>query len=150
MAQGGVRLEPEPGDLTTVSGGPGDIAPLGRDLPKPAHEQTAAEDVNAATWDQVAATDEFRALVAAKIRFILPATIFFLVYYMALPLLVGYAPDLMKTQVIGEINLAYLFALSQFLMTFILAYLYLRKANQFDAMAQNIIAKLGIKKGGTK
>ena len=49
------------------------------------------------TVDQVAAMDDFRALVAAKRRFIVPATIFFIVYYFALPILVGYAPDLMKT-----------------------------------------------------
>ncbi len=150
MAHGGVRLEPEPGDLTPIVGSQGDIAPLGRDMPKPPHEQTADEDVDVAAWDQVAASDEFRQLVAAKIRFILPATIFFLIYYMLLPLLVGYAPDLMKTQVIGEINLAYLFALSQFLMTFIIAYLYLRRAAGFDAMAQGIVDKLGIKRGAAK
>lgn len=148
MAQGGVRLEPEPGDLTPVSGGPGDVSPLGRDLPKPAHELTADEDVDPAVWDQVAATDEFRALVAAKIRFILPATIFFIVYYFALPVLVGYAPSLMDTSIFGPVNLAYLFALSQFFMAWILAYIYLRRAGAFDAMAKNIIARLNLKKGG--
>ncbi|NOT61472.1 MAG: DUF485 domain-containing protein [Acidobacteria bacterium] len=38
---------------------------------------------------------EFKELVAAKRKFIIPATVFFIVYYFALPLLVGYAPALM-------------------------------------------------------
>lgn len=143
-----LRIEPEPGDLTGVSGGAGDVAPLGRDMAKPGHERTADEDVDVAVWSEVAATAEFKALVAAKIRFILPATIFFIVYYFALPILVGYAPGLMDTKVFGPVNIAYLFALSQFFMAWILAYVYLRKAGTFDTMAKNIIAKLNIRQGG--
>lgn len=93
-------------------------------------------------WDQIAATGAFRALVAAKRRFIIPATVFFLVYYFALPLFVGYAPQLMDTKLFGVINLAYLFALSQFFMAWILAALYLRAAGRFDAMATEVVAEL--------
>ncbi len=148
MAQIGARLEPEPGDLTPIVGAGPDIAPLGRGTAKPAHERTAADEANAGAWDQVAAMSEFRELLAAKRRFIVPATIFFIVYYFALPILVGYAPGFMDTKVMGVVNLAYLFALSQFFMAWILARLYLRKAGTFDAMAQNILAKLKTKQGG--
>ncbi|HMA35623.1 MAG TPA: DUF485 domain-containing protein [Chloroflexia bacterium] len=148
MAQIGARREPEPGDLTPAVGAATDISPLGRTQPKPAHEQTADEDTDVAAWDQVAAMAEFRALIAAKIRFILPATIFFIIYYFALPVLVGYAPDLMKTRILGPVNLAYLFALSEFFMAWILAYIYLRRASRFDEMAKTIIGKLNLKRGG--
>jgi uncharacterized membrane protein (DUF485 family) len=148
MAHVGARLEPEPGDLTPASGSATDVAPLGRDTAKPPHERTADEDMDSAAWDQVAAMDEFRALIAAKARFIVPATIFFLIYYLLLPLLVGYAKDFMDTKVIGEINLAYLFALSQFFVAWILAWLYLRQAGVFDTMSQNIVAKLKTMRGG--
>lgn len=93
-------------------------------------------------WERIAATNAFQALVVAKRRFIIPATIFFLVYYFALPLFVGYAPQLMETKVLGVINLAYLFALSQFFMAWILAALYLRAAGRFDAMAAEVVAEL--------
>ena len=148
MAQIGARLEPEPGDLTPVIGSATDISPLGRATAKPHHEETADEDVDVAAWDQVAATEEFRALVAAKVRFILPATIFFIVYYFALPVLVGYAPSFMDTKIFGPVNIAYLFALSQFFMAWILAYIYLRQAGRFDQMAKNIIGKLNLKREG--
>jgi len=67
------------------------------------------------------------------------------VYYFALPLLVGYAPQLMSKRVFGVVNLAYLFALSQFFMAWLIAALYVRAAGRFDAMAHNILNKL---KGG--
>jgi uncharacterized membrane protein (DUF485 family) len=92
-----------------------------------------------AEWRAIEATPAFQELVKAKRRFIIPATIFFLVYYFALPILVGYFPDLMDTKVIGEINLAYLFALSEFVMTWTLMYLYVRRARTWDVMAAQII-----------
>jgi uncharacterized membrane protein (DUF485 family) len=94
-------------------------------------------------WDRRAATSEFKALLAAKVRFILPATIFFVVYYFALLILVGYARGLMETKVFGVVNLAYLFALSQFVVSWIIAWLYLRRAARFDAMAKQVLSKLG-------
>ena len=131
-------------DLTPLAGAETDVAPLGRQN-KPAHELTADEDADVADWARVAALDEFKQLVAAKRKFIIPATIFFIVYYFALPLLVGYAPQWMSKRVLGVVNLAYLFALSQFFMAWLIAALYVRAAGRFDAMAHNILNKL---KGG--
>jgi uncharacterized membrane protein (DUF485 family) len=89
-------------------------------------------------WQQISASPDFRALVRAKFRMIVPATLFFIVYYFALPLLVGYAPQLMERKIIGDVNLAYLFALSQFFVAWIIAALYVRAANRFDGMAKKI------------
>jgi uncharacterized membrane protein (DUF485 family) len=94
-------------------------------------------------WDRVAAMDDFKDLMAAKARFIVPATLFFVIYYFALPVLVGYARPLMETAVLGPVNIAYLFALSQFFMAWILAWLYMRAADRFDAQAKRILEKLG-------
>jgi uncharacterized membrane protein (DUF485 family) len=107
-----------------------------------AEDKTNAQHTSGADWERVAAMDEFKQLTAAKRRFIIPATIFFIVYYFALPLLVGYAPALMARKVFGTVNVAYLFALSQFFMAWILAGLYVRAAGGFDALAQSIINKL--------
>jgi len=135
-------------DLTPNVGGATDVAPLGRQH-KPAHEMTADEDPQIADWERVAALDEFKRLVAAKRRFIVPATIFFVVYYFALPVLVGYAPGLMSKRVFGVVNVAYLFALSQFFMAWAVAALYVRAAGRFDALAQSIINQVSNRvKGG--
>lgn len=71
----------------------------------------------------------------------MPAGVFFLVYYFALPVLVGYAPELMSVRVWGPLNLAYVFALSQFAMAWIVAALYLRAASRWDRMAAEIAAR---------
>jgi uncharacterized membrane protein (DUF485 family) len=92
-------------------------------------------------WAAIERTPEFRALVRAKRAFIVPATVFFVVYYFALPALVGYWPDLMSTRVVGRINLAYLFALSQFLMAWALMAAYVRRARTFDRMATAILRR---------
>ncbi len=129
-------------DPTPTVGVATDVAPLGRDDAKPAHEHTATEDVDLVDWDRVAAMSEFQSLLTAKAKFIAPATIFFVVYYFALPILVGYAPRLMETKVLGEVNLAYLFALSQFFMAWLLAALYLRAAGRFDTMAKRLLTHI--------
>jgi uncharacterized membrane protein (DUF485 family) len=99
-------------------------------------------------WDVVSNHPEFRELMAAKKRFIVPATIFFVAYYFALPILVGYAPGLMATPVIGPVNLAYLFALSQFFVAWLIAWLYVRAADQFDRKSANVLEHLESKKAG--
>lgn len=95
-----------------------------------------------ADWKRVAQTAEFKSLLTAKRRFIIPATIFFLVYYFALPVLVGYAPQLMEKKVLGPVNLAYLFALSQFFMAWAIAAFYVRAAGRFDRMVVRIISMI--------
>jgi uncharacterized membrane protein (DUF485 family) len=106
---------------------------------QPPHEQTADEDREVVDWERLAASAQFKALLKAKIKFIVPATVFFLVYYFSLPLLVGYAPALMARKVFGVVNVAYLFALSQFFMAWLLAWAYVRAASRFDKMASDII-----------
>jgi uncharacterized membrane protein (DUF485 family) len=97
---------------------------------------------HASEWQAIEADAEFQKLISAKRRFIIPATVFFILYYFALPVLVGYWPRLMETNVIGSINLAYLFALSQFLMAWVLSYLYVREAGVFDRLAARIVKRV--------
>lgn len=128
-----------PIDPTPVVGAFTDVARLTHAKPVPSHEQTADEDAQIVDWDRVAATDEFKNLIRAKLTFVVPATVFFIIYYFALPVLVGYAPEFMQTKVFGPVNIAYLFALSQFFMAWIIAWLYVRAAGRFDKMEQEVI-----------
>jgi uncharacterized membrane protein (DUF485 family) len=106
--------------------------------PPPPSTPPPASDAPAPDWAAVSADPDFRALVAARRRFIVPATVFFIAYYFALPVLVGYFPGMMDRHVLGDVNLAYLFALSQFIMAWILMGMYVRRARTFDAMAARI------------
>lgn len=94
-------------------------------------------------WAAIERTAEFRALVRAKRAFVIPASLFFVSYYFALPILVGYWPDLMSTRVIGRINIAYLFALSQFAMAWTLMAAYVRRARVFDRMVDDLLQRHG-------
>jgi uncharacterized membrane protein (DUF485 family) len=90
-------------------------------------------------WEKIAESDDFRNLITAKGKFLIPVIIFSFVYYFALPLSVGYLPGIMNKKVFGSINLAYLFALSQFFVAWIIAGVYSRVANsRFDTVAEKI------------
>jgi uncharacterized membrane protein (DUF485 family) len=119
-----------------------------RDRDRGTQVATEAAQARASKWEALAASPEFQRLIKARRNFIIPATIFFLVYYFALPLGNGLAPSLMNTKVIGNINLAYLFALSEFVMAWILAGVYISRANRiFDPMAaavRQLAARMGI------
>lgn len=110
-------------------------------MPEPS--QPTPAPLTADAWARLESDPEFRALVAAKRRFILPATVFFIVYYFALPVLVGYFPGVMGRDVFGNVNTAYLFALSQFFMAWILMAMYVRRARAFDQQAERIVARAG-------
>ena len=97
--------------------------------------------LSAQEWDRLADDPDFRALVAAKRRFVVPATLFFLIYFFALPVLLGVAPTLMRRAAIGPLTVAYTFAFSEFLMAWILLALYLLRAKRFDAMAAQIVER---------
>jgi uncharacterized membrane protein (DUF485 family) len=92
-------------------------------------------------WDRVAAMDEFKLLLLAKVEFVVPAVITFVVYYFLLPISVGYFPQFMDKR-IGPVNLAYLFALSQFFVAWLIAFLYVRQARKFDDFGARIINHL--------
>ena len=130
-----------PSDPTPESGAPTDVAPLGRGTAKPAHEQTADEEAELANWDAIASDPDFQSLLSSKARFIVPSTIFFVLYYFALPILVGWFPKLMSREVMLGMNWAYLFALSQFFMAWILAFMYVVAAMGWDRRASDLLRK---------
>lgn len=131
-----------PHDPTPEIGSATDVSPLGTGLSKPPHERTCDEDLDVADWDRIVDMPEFRDLLRQKIRWIASATVLFIVYYFALPILVGYAPKLMNRKILGEVNLAYIFALSQFFMAWGIAYFYVRAASRFDLRVKDIIRKV--------
>jgi uncharacterized membrane protein (DUF485 family) len=65
--------------------------------------------------------------------------IFSIVYYFLLPIGAAYYQDLFKIKVWGPVNVGILFALSEFVVAWTLAYIYSHKANaEFDAMSEEI------------
>jgi uncharacterized membrane protein (DUF485 family) len=93
-------------------------------------------------WEGIERSDEFRELMHKRRSFVVPATIFFLAYYMGFILLAGYAPDFMGKSVYEGLTVGYCLALTQFVMVGVLGVWYLRKADrEFDPLADRVAAK---------
>ncbi|MDQ3721483.1 MAG: DUF485 domain-containing protein [Actinomycetota bacterium] len=100
---------------------------------------TAEERID---WNAVEQSPEFKELIAARRRFVLPATIFFLAWYIGFVLLAGYAPDFMARSVHEGLTVGYCLALTQFVMVFVLGYMYLRRSDRvYDPLAAKVVQK---------
>jgi uncharacterized membrane protein (DUF485 family) len=93
-------------------------------------------------WEAAERSPEFKELIAKRKRFVLPATIFFLSWYLGFILLAGYAEDFMGDSIYEGLTVGYVLALTQFIMVWVLAGVYLRKANrEFDPLARKAAAR---------
>src|SRR5919109_928159 len=91
-------------------------------------------------YERIERSPEFQELVHKRRSFVLPATIFFLAYYMAFILLTSYAEDFMASSVYEGLTVGYTLALTQFVMVFALGIWYLRKADrEYDPLARRVV-----------
>lgn len=88
-------------------------------------------------WEAAERSPEFQELVRRQRRFVVPATIFFLTWYLGFIVLAGYAEDFMGESIYQGFTVGYALALTQFVMTWVLGWLYLRKADRdFDPLRE--------------
>lgn len=108
--------------------------------PRPDASAGATSEIPGYDWEALEEAPEFQELVTKKKRFVLPATIFFLSFYMGFILLAGYAPDFMGESVYQGLTVGYCLALTQFVMVFVLGMWYLSKSNnEYDPMRERVI-----------
>ena len=98
-------------------------------------------------WVRVERTSAFKELISAKKAFIIPATIFFMVFYFGLPFLAAFT-TVLNVKVIGSLTLAYIYALAQFAMTWILMHLYVSRANKWDDLVDRARQEAAGETGG--
>lgn len=87
---------------------------------------------------KVEESKQFRSFMKDKKKFIVPMTIFFLIFYFLLPIFTSYTTFL-NTSFFGDISWVWVFAFSQFIMTWVLCTIYVKKAARFDEQAEEII-----------
>ncbi|WP_155982738.1 DUF485 domain-containing protein [Paucisalibacillus sp. EB02] len=104
------------------------------------------EEKNHVDFEKVESSPQFKKLMENKKKFIVPMTIFFLVFYFLLPISTSYGTFL-NTPVFGDITWAWVFAVAQFVMTWVICSIYVKKANTFDKDADQIV-KEQIERGG--
>jgi uncharacterized membrane protein (DUF485 family) len=101
-------------------------------------------------WAAIDADPNFQQLHRKKTRFLWTLMIISVIYYFLLPIGAAYFTDLYKIKVWGPVNVGLLFALSEFIVAWLIAYIYARVASQrFDPMADAILKKAGTI-GGSK
>ncbi|WP_062947893.1 DUF485 domain-containing protein [Brachybacterium sp. sponge] len=105
----------------------------------PASHPGAAPSPTPEQFQAVQKSEEFGRLRSSFRSFAIPMTVAFLVWYFAYVLLSTYAEGLMSTPVLGNLNLGLLMGISQFLMTFLITWLYIRHANRnLDPIAEKL------------
>ena len=92
-----------------------------------------------AVYDDLHQSDDFRDLRSRYRRFAIPWTIAFLGWYMLYVVCSNWATDFMSADIVGNINVALVFGLLQFLSTFLIAYLYARySTKRLDPVATKL------------
>ncbi|MEN8653556.1 DUF485 domain-containing protein [Streptomyces sp. 21So2-11] len=86
---------------------------------------------------------EFGQLRRSHRAFAIPLTIAFIAWYLLYVLLSNYAGGFMGTKLFGNINVALVFGLAQFLTTFLIAWFYSRHAaTKLDPKAEAIKSRM--------
>jgi uncharacterized membrane protein (DUF485 family) len=93
-------------------------------------------------------TPEFRELRSKFRRFVFPATAVFMTWYLLYVVMSNWASGFMNTQVVGNINVALVFGILQFVSTFLIAWLYGRYMNaKVDPIARELDARYNARIG---
>ncbi|MBH0347927.1 MULTISPECIES: DUF485 domain-containing protein [Bacillus] len=89
-------------------------------------------------YTEVVQSEEFQLLLNTKKKFIVPMSIFFLSFFIALPILTSYS-KVLNTPAFGDVTWAWIFAFAQFIMTWALCMIYSKKAESFDEISRKIL-----------
>jgi uncharacterized membrane protein (DUF485 family) len=118
-------------------------APAGQESTGAVAANESAETVPARNYVGVQESDEFAGLRRALRRFIFPMTVAFFLWYALYVLLSAYARGFMGIRIVGNINVALVLGLLQFVSTFAIAWAYSRYADRnIDPLAEKIKADL--------
>ncbi|WP_189132754.1 DUF485 domain-containing protein [Wenjunlia tyrosinilytica] len=103
------------------------------------------KDAESSVFGAVRDSRAFGELRRSYRRFAFSMTAAFLVLYILYVLLCTYAPHLVATKVVGNVNAAFLIGLAQFASTFAIAWLYTRFANaRLDPVADWLRSEAGL------
>ncbi|CAN5220110.1 DUF485 domain-containing protein [soil metagenome] len=100
------------------------------------HTRAVEEDP---IYAQLSQSDEFKELRKRYRGFVIPWTVAFLVWYLLFVVMSNWAPDFMSIKLVGNINVALVFGLLQFVSTFALAWFYSRYSTaKLDPLARSL------------
>jgi uncharacterized membrane protein (DUF485 family) len=112
--------------------------------PRPVVRRSPEQPQPEIDWSAIERTPEFQELVRRRRAFVLPATAFFLSWYMGFIVLTALAPDFMGERIYQGLTVGYVLALTQFVMVLVLGIWYLRKSDrEFDPLARRVVERYG-------
>lgn len=98
---------------------------------------------NDAVWEKTQASPEFQALRKSFRRFAFPLTLGFLAWYLTYVILTAFAREFVATKLFGNVNLAFVLGVLQFVTTFLIMWLYERHSSKkLDAAGEVIREKV--------
>ncbi|MCX5436455.1 MULTISPECIES: DUF485 domain-containing protein [unclassified Streptomyces] len=118
---------------------------MATDAPPPSKSGPRNQPAPPSTEEFIAEQEsaEFAELRHAHRSFAFPLTVAFIAWYLLYVLLSNYAGDFMGTKLFGNINVALVLGLAQFLTTFLIAWWYSRHAaTKLDPKAEAIKSRM--------
>jgi uncharacterized membrane protein (DUF485 family) len=89
-------------------------------------------------WVRVERTAAFQQLARKRKAFLIPATIFFLVFFFGLPVLAAFT-TVLDGRAVGSLTWAYVYGFAQFVMTWVLMHIYVHQANKWDELVEQAL-----------
>lgn len=132
-------------EVILVPGRAVDVVPIVREIlaADPAALPGAASLDPDVDWAAVVCEPSFRKLMSAKTRFLVPVSVLALAFYLAITVLAGFARGFMSQSVVGAFSVGYFLIVVLYVMTWVIAVVYVRVANRsFDPKAEDAIAGL--------
>jgi len=101
-----------------------------------------AADVTPDAWIEGVESPDFKTLIDAKQRSIVPMVVIYIVGYMGLSILAGFGRGILGIKVLGAVNLGFVLIACNYLMSWALAIVYARiSANRHDPLVKIVVDK---------
>ena len=99
-------------------------------------------EVTPDAWIEGIESAEFKTLIDAKQRSIVPMVVIYIVGYMGLSILAGFGRGILGIKVLGAVNLGFVLIAANYLMSWALAIVYARiSANRHDPLVKIVVDK---------
>jgi uncharacterized membrane protein (DUF485 family) len=100
-------------------------------------------------WVRVERTSAFQEFARKRKAFLIPATVFFMVFFFGLPVLAAFT-TILEGRAIGSLTWAYVYGFAQFAMTWIVMHLYVSRANKWDRLVEQARREAAEEEGLTR
>jgi uncharacterized membrane protein (DUF485 family) len=102
----------------------------------------SAAEIAPDAWIDGIESVEFKTLIDAKQRSIVPMIVIYMIGYMGLSILAGFSRGILGTKVLGAVNLGFVLIAGNYIMSWVLAVVYARiSANRHDPLVKVVIDK---------